>query len=115
VVAATAVRAVQQDASGEILIKTVCADHLPDLGEDLGLSLALQRPRPQADTLPKALGRPRQQRGLFTLTLDERQLGECGQAQGHVAGAVGRQAQLQRSIQQRPGLLGPTPRQGQDA
>jgi len=78
----------------EILVKPVRAQRLADLSHHLGFSLLLQRPRPQADTLAEALGRPRQQRGPFSLTLYERQLGERGQAQGHVAGALGRQAQL---------------------
>ena len=99
--------AVELDASGEVLVKPVRAQRLPDSGHHLGFPLLLQRPGSQADTPAKALGRPRQQRGPFSLTLDERQLREGGKAQGHVAGAVGRQAQLQPLVQQRPGLLGP--------
>jgi hypothetical protein len=89
--------AVEPQASGEIPVKPVRAHRLPDLSHHLGSPLPFQRPRLQADTLAKALGRPRQQRGPFSLTLHERQLGEHGQAQGHVAGVVGRQAQLQPS------------------
>jgi hypothetical protein len=56
---------VEPDAGGESLVKPVRAHRLPDSGHHLGLSLTLQRPRPQADTLAEALGRPRQQRGPF--------------------------------------------------
>jgi hypothetical protein len=67
---------------------------LADLVHQLGLPLPQQYQRPQANPPAQALGCPRQQRRPFPVTLDERQLGERGQAQGHVAGAVGRQAQL---------------------
>jgi hypothetical protein len=97
--------AVEPDASGELLVKPVRGQRLPDVGYHLGFALLLQRPRPQVHTLAKAPGRPRQQRGPFSLTLYERQLGVRGQAQGQVAGAVGRQAQLQPFVQQRPGLF----------
>jgi hypothetical protein len=100
---------VEPGARGEILVKPVRAERLPDLCDKLGFPLLLQRPRPQADALAQALGRPRQPRGPVPVALDERQLGERGQAQGHVTGAVGRQAQLQPFVKERPGLLGPAP------
>ena len=87
--------AIEPGPGGEHLVEPVHVQRLAELGHHLGLPLPLQRPRPQADPLAQALGRPGQQRRPFPVTLNERQLGERGQAQGHVAGAVGRQAQLQ--------------------
>src|SRR5215510_7164976 len=52
-------QAVELDASGVLLVKPVPAHRLPDLSYQLGFPLLLQRPRPQADTLAKALGGPR--------------------------------------------------------
>jgi hypothetical protein len=107
--------AVEPGARGEFLVKPGRAHRLPDLGHRLGFPLLLQWPHPQADTLAQALDRPLQPRGPVPVTLDERQLGEGGQAQGHAAGAVGRQTQLQPLVQQRPGLLGPALHEGQGA
>ncbi|HET8915013.1 MAG TPA: hypothetical protein VFM91_04845, partial [Propionibacteriaceae bacterium] len=53
--------AVEPDASGKSLVKPVRVQRLPDVSYQLGLPLPLQRPRPQADTLARALGRLRQQ------------------------------------------------------
>ena len=54
--------AVEPDDSGESPVKPVRAQRLPDLRPPTGRPLPRERPRPQADTLAQALGRPRKQR-----------------------------------------------------
>ena len=92
-------------AGGERLIEPGCAQPLADLGHQIGLHPPQMRPRRQADPPAQALGRAFQQRRPVRVAVCERQLGVPGQAQGHERGAAGRQAPVQRLLQQRPGLI----------
>ena len=87
---------------------------LADLGRELGFSPPEHRPRAEPGAAAQAFGGPGQQRRPFGVVLGERQLGERGQAQGHVAGDAVGQAQFQRLIQQLVGLAGPALHDCQD-
>jgi hypothetical protein len=54
-----------------------------------------------------------QQRCPVRVAVGECQLGIPGQTQGHKRGAAGRQAPVQRLIQQRPVLIEPAPQDSQ--
>ena len=102
-------------AGGERLIEPGCAQPLADLGHQIGLDPPQMRPCPQANPPAQALGRAFQQRRPVRVTVCERQLSVPGQAQGHERGAAGRQAPVQRLLQQRPGLIGAAAHDIQDA
>jgi hypothetical protein len=102
-------------ASGEGLIEPAAAQPVADPGHQIGLHPPQMRPRRQADPPSQALGCAFQQRRPVRVSVGERQLSIPGQAQGHERGAAGRQAQIQRLIQQRPGLIEPAPQDSQDA
>ena len=107
--AATASCWVSRAPAANTWSKRPAPERLPDLGHQLGLSLPQHRPRPQPGPAAQALGRPGHQRRPLGVARHERPPGERGQARGHAAGAVGRQARAQRLVQQRPGLLRPGP------
>ena len=83
-------------AGGGHLVEMVSAERLADLGHKFGLSLPQHRPRSQPRPAAQALGRPRHQRRPLGVARHQRPPGQRGQAQGHAAGAAGRQAQAQR-------------------
>ena len=89
------------------LIEPPRSQPLADLGHQIGLHSPQMRPGRQAHPPAQAPGRAFQPRRPFRVTPSQRQPGIPGQAQRHEPGAAGRQAQVQRLIQQRPGLIQP--------
>src|SRR5260370_31799564 len=84
--------AAEPGAVGVYLVEPAGPQCLADLGSQICLPALRLWPDPQAGSPPQALDRPGQQRRPPGVALGERELGERGQDQGHVLGAVGRQA-----------------------
>jgi hypothetical protein len=100
---------------GERLVEPVGSRCLADLRDRLGFRRPRRRPGPQPGPSAHALGRTREQRGLLEVALGECRRREGGQAEGHVAGDVQRQAQVEPFLQRCRRLVQAAPREGQGA
>src|SRR5262245_14199064 len=92
--------AVEPGAGGERLVEPLDPERLADFVDELGLPSPEHRPRLQADPLAQSLGRTREQGGPVRVAVHQREPRERDEAEGHVAGAVGRQTEGEPLLQE---------------